>query len=179
MKASAIDNGHESDVSSRELTRQLDGEIAILREELSQLVAELDRRRHEAFDLKLQVKRHASEMLVSGGALLAAAAGLVWFQAWRARRRSGLGFQIQRLRQKLMRLGPAKPAAPEGPGIGRQILTAGVSAAVAAGIKRLVMRSLRGPVITQSRLPNTTDASALDQATARARPPRRGALRLR
>jgi hypothetical protein len=59
------------------------GEIQSLRGELGGLVAELDRRRHEAFDLRLQLRRHpvaaaiaaAGAALVLGGLLAAAVRG--------------------------------------------------------------------------------------------------------
>jgi hypothetical protein len=44
-------------------------------------VAELDRRRHDALDVKLQVKRHALGVSLTGTAL-AAISGLIW---WRIR----------------------------------------------------------------------------------------------
>jgi hypothetical protein len=143
MNSSMIHNGHDSSVSPRELTRQLEGEIAILREELSQLVAELDRRRHEAFDVKLQVKRHAPGLLISGGALIAAAAGFVWFRAWRARRPPGLRTQVHQLREKLVTLVPRTSKQPERPRVITSILTAAANALVAAGIKKLIERGLR------------------------------------
>jgi hypothetical protein len=138
-----IHNGRESSVSPRELTRQLEGEIAILREELSQLVAELDRRRHEALNVKLQVKRHAPGLLISGGALIAAAAGFVWFQTWRSRRLPRVRSQVHQLREKLMALVPRKATQPERPRVINGILTAAANAAVAVGIKKLVERGLR------------------------------------
>ena len=130
-------------VSPRELTRQLEGEIAIVREELSQLVAELDRRRREAFDVRLQVKRHAPEMLISGGALIAAAAGSVWFRAWRSRRPPRLRSQVHQTREKLMPLVQRKSTSPESPRMITSILTSAANAAVAVGIKTLVERGLR------------------------------------
>jgi len=51
----AIDNGPSLEISPQETVRQLNGEIAMLREDLARLVAELDRRRHEAIYVKLQV----------------------------------------------------------------------------------------------------------------------------
>jgi hypothetical protein len=45
--------------SPREEARRLEDEIAKLREELGALVAELDQRRHELTNVKLQVRRHA------------------------------------------------------------------------------------------------------------------------
>ena len=82
------DHATHLEISPRETVRQLDGEITRLREELSGLVAELDRRRHEALDIKLQVKRHWPETILTAAALLTAGAGLVWLAGWRSRRRA-------------------------------------------------------------------------------------------
>jgi hypothetical protein len=46
-------------VTPRENARRLEGEIAGLRDELAGLVAELDRRRHELTDFKLQARRQS------------------------------------------------------------------------------------------------------------------------
>lgn len=55
MNSTTSEDGRVStELSSRENTRQLDGEIAMLRGELGGLVAELDRRRHELFNVRLQ-----------------------------------------------------------------------------------------------------------------------------
>jgi hypothetical protein len=86
MNETTDDRAPRLEISPREAVRQLDGEIARLREELSGLVAELDRRRHEALDIKLQVKRHWLETAVTASALLTAGAGFVWLAAWRRRR---------------------------------------------------------------------------------------------
>ena len=58
-----VDGSSDPGISPRENSRQLEGEIAVLRDELAVLVAELDRRRHELTDFKLQARRHA----VGGG----------------------------------------------------------------------------------------------------------------
>ncbi len=52
MNQTDTGSGNGQARSPRETTRQLDGEIAALREELAGLVAELDRRRHELLDLR-------------------------------------------------------------------------------------------------------------------------------
>ena len=78
MNAAADGHSSESPTFPRAAARQLDGEIAALREELGSLVGELDRRRHEALDVKLQARRHAGGLTVSGVALVAAASGLRW-----------------------------------------------------------------------------------------------------
>lgn len=57
---------------SPELVSRVSGEIDTLRSDIGNLVAELDRRRHELFDLKLQAKRHpvALAVAVAGAALV-------------------------------------------------------------------------------------------------------------
>src|SRR6266536_1873596 len=108
MNQTDTGNGKVQARSPRETTRQLDGEIAALREELAGLVGELDRRRHELLDIKLQAKRHALEMVLTGTALVATAAGFVWLGAWRSRRRQSMRSRAGRLREAFSRM-LAKP----------------------------------------------------------------------
>ena len=65
----------------------LEQEIASLREELGDLVGELDRRRHEAFDLRLQVRRHATLLLVLGTVTVGLAVGGYVMLGYARRRR--------------------------------------------------------------------------------------------
>ncbi len=48
-----------------------------VRTKLLHTVEELDHRRHQAVDLRLQLERHARQLLAMGGILLVATAGLV------------------------------------------------------------------------------------------------------
>lgn len=133
-------NHHSSSLETtpRETVRQLAGEIATLREELAGLVAELDRRRHEALDVKLQVKRHGVEMALTAATLVAAAAGLVWLGAWRSRRREDLLSRTTKLRRAFSRvMGRPEPAAGD-PSLAGRILTATASGAVVALVKKLL-----------------------------------------
>ena len=64
---------------------ELEREVETLRDELGDLVGELDRRRREAFDVRLQVRRHATAVaVVAGAVVLLVGASL----ALRARRRA-------------------------------------------------------------------------------------------
>jgi hypothetical protein len=134
----------------REAARQLGGEIAALRGELDVLVRELDRRRHEALDVKLQLRRHAVGATVTGAAFVAAAAGFVWLGAWRDRRRQRLMSRAGHLRRALSRMIEQPERVAAEPTVPVKILTAAANAAVAAVIKnvleRVVMRALEaGP----------------------------------
>jgi hypothetical protein len=128
--------------SPRETVRQLAGEIATLREELAGLVAELDRRRHEALDVKLQVKRHGVEMALTAAALVAAAAGFVWLGAWRSRRREDLLSRGTKLRRALSRIIDKPDRGAAGPSVTAKILAATSSAAAAALVKKVLDRGV-------------------------------------
>ena len=65
--------------ADRVSARGLEAEADAVRNELTTLVAELDRRRHELFDIKLQLRRHAWSVALSGltaGGIVAAAVAL-------------------------------------------------------------------------------------------------------
>jgi len=71
---------HEPSPSRPVATREpgeIERDIESLRAELGELVGELDRRRHEAFDLRLQLRRHASLIVA-----VAALGGVVVFAAY-------------------------------------------------------------------------------------------------
>jgi hypothetical protein len=108
------DHAHRLEISPREAVRQLDGEIARLREELSGLVAELDRRRHEALDIKLQVKRHGLKTAITAAAVLTVGGGFVWLAAWRPRRRA----------------------------LAKKVLTVAASAGIAAVVRKVLGRGM-------------------------------------
>jgi hypothetical protein len=67
---------------------ELEHQIEDLRTELGALVQELDRRRHDAFDLRLQLRRHARAVAIVSGLL----ALLVARRVWIVRRRRAGGF---------------------------------------------------------------------------------------
>jgi len=136
-------DGHPAQSASPdEAVRKLGAEIAAVREELGGLVAELDRRRHEMLDLKLQARRHAVGLTVSAASVLGAAAGVVWIGAWRARRRGRLLSRAVRLRDAVERMidRPDRVAA-EQPVPGK-IITAAATAAVATIINRVLGRAV-------------------------------------
>jgi hypothetical protein len=142
LSSAAGPAGRGVDPSSRATTRQLEGEIAVLREELSGLVAELDRRRHELLDVKLQVQRHAGRLALTGVALVSAASGLVWLGKWRAQRRARVLSRAGRLREAVSRMidKPERVAAEAT--IPGKILTAAATAAVATLVKKGLERAV-------------------------------------
>ena len=144
MNSTTRGNGKgNSEASLQESTRQLDGEIASLREELAGLVAELDRRRHELLDVKLQARRHALGMALTSVALLATASGFVWLGTWHSRRRRTTLSRVGRLREAISRMIDRPERVAAEPGVPARILTAAANAAVATAIKKMLERGFQ------------------------------------
>jgi len=123
--------------------QQLEAEIAALRDELGALVAELDRRRHDLLDVRLQLRRHAWQIAIAGVGFSTAIAGLVWLGTSRAQRGRGLLSRASRLREGLARMveRPERVAAEQT--VVGKLLTAAATAAVAAAAKKVVDRVVR------------------------------------
>src|SRR5262249_61643726 len=95
--------GHDTP-NPRATARELGVEIAAVRYELDELLAELDRRRHELFDVRLQLRRHALGATLTTLAFVATAAAGVGLSVWRQRRRERLTAQAGRLRYAIARM---------------------------------------------------------------------------
>jgi hypothetical protein len=121
------------------------GEIDVLRHELGGLVAELDRRRHEALDLRLQVSRHpvlVAAVATAGALLLGGAIALIVREA-RERRKPTR--KARDIRDALGRLVERPREVASQPSIGNKIATA-VGVAIATTLaKRLMERSMPPP----------------------------------
>ncbi|HSF06949.1 MAG TPA: hypothetical protein VLG10_14275 [Methylomirabilota bacterium] len=140
--------------SPRETVRQRQAEVTALQEDLGQLVSELDRRRREALDVKLQLRRHGPEIALTSVALVGAAAGLVWLSIWRDRRRQRLGARLGRVQSTLSRAiaGPARGGAE--PPVIERIAVAAANAAAAILIRKVLERVVHH--VTERRRPAET-----------------------
>jgi hypothetical protein len=101
----------------QERAREIVGEIVDIRNQLDRTLSELDRRRHEATDLRLQIRRHPAVAAGVALGILAAASGVVAL-AVIARRRERPASKARSLRRALGRAyeNPHKVARPE-PGL--------------------------------------------------------------
>lgn len=125
--------------------RKLEKEIEHLRTRLDRSLAELDRRRHELTDVKLQLRRHP-QVAVGAGVVLLALAGGVVFAVWRARKREELPAKARRIRIAIGRAveKPHKVARGEAP-VWEKILAA-VGTTVAVSLtKKLIERAWQKP----------------------------------
>ncbi|HEX9400401.1 MAG TPA: hypothetical protein VF912_09850 [Anaeromyxobacter sp.] len=119
------------------------GEIDVLRSELGGLVGELDRRRHEAMDVRLQMSRHPIVVAVVAtvaSLVLGSALGLA-VRGRRQRRRPS--FRARETRRALGRLFEHPDRVAAEPSIASKVATAVVVAVATALAKRLVDRSIR------------------------------------
>ena len=96
--------------------REIERDIEHLRSRLDKSLAELDRRRHELTDVRLQMQRHPG-VFVGAGAVVALMIGGVAFAVWRSRKREELPQKAKRLRIAVGRAvdDPKKVARGEAP----------------------------------------------------------------
>ncbi|MGH7314336.1 MAG: hypothetical protein ACREJV_14260, partial [Candidatus Rokuibacteriota bacterium] len=129
--------------SPRETVRLLEGQITGLRGELGELVTELDRRRHEALDVKLQVRRHAREITLAGVVVVGVAAGVVWANVWRSRRRQRFGARMGRFQHAMSRMIERPERVAAEPTVTKKMLVAVATAAAATLIKKVLERGVQ------------------------------------
>lgn len=120
--------------------RRVSGEIDTLRQELGRLVAELDRRRHELLDLRLQVRKHPGLVIAAAGAAALLLGGLVGVAVRRRRQHERPTTRAREARRALARLldHPERVAAE--PNLALKIATAAGVAAGSVVARRLAER---------------------------------------
>jgi hypothetical protein len=117
------------------------GEIDLIRNELGGLVAELDRRRHEAFDVRLQLTRHP--LVVAGVATVVALAvgGAIALAVRSARQRESPGARARDVRAALGRIADKPRRIGAEPSIRTKLLTALLLAVATTMAKRMTERA--------------------------------------
>jgi len=123
-------------------THHIEGEIAEIRGRLDQSLAELDRRRHEATDVKLQIRRHPGAVAVAGGVVLLLLGGVA-YAIWASRQRERPVNKAKRLKLALSRMiaEPEKVARAE-PTVPVKILAAAGTAAATILTKKIIGRAV-------------------------------------
>jgi hypothetical protein len=117
-------------------------EIDVLRRELGGLVAELDRRRHEALDLRLQLRRHPILLGTVAVVTALAVSGAVALVVHGARQRRRPTTRARDVRDALARVIEHPREVASLPSVSTKIATA-VGVAIATTIaKRLLVRSM-------------------------------------
>jgi hypothetical protein len=119
----------------------IEREIRGLRMELDQLINELDRRRHELLDVKLQVRRHAVPITLAAAGLVLATAAKVAYAVWRRRHQRTFVARAGRLRDAVSRMIETPERVAVDPP--RAQLLSSVGSAVAAVVARELVDLLR------------------------------------
>jgi hypothetical protein len=135
-------NTAEGKPPPRAMAETLGSEVAMVRAELDSLLAELDRRRHAALDVRLQLRRHALGATLTSLAFVGTAAESVWLGGWRRRRHDRLIARAGRFRQAISRMIERPERVGAEPTMAGKIATATVSAGVAALIKKALARGV-------------------------------------
>lgn len=81
------DSEREADQEAERPPVEIEQEIEDLRAELTTLVREIDRRRHEALDLRLQLRRHGPTIVIGLGAVALTFVAASSLASYRRRRR--------------------------------------------------------------------------------------------
>lgn len=125
-------------MTGEEAVGRVEGEIDTLRGELTGLVAELDRRRHEAFDLRLQLQRHpvAAAVAAVAAALVVGGALAIVVRGRRERRRPSV--RAREARRALARLLDHPDRVAAEPSAAVRIATAALSVAATTLVKRFI-----------------------------------------
>ena len=119
--------------------------VELVRQRLDATIRELDRRRHDAFDVRRQLQRHALPVI---GGVVALAATVAALTVWALRRRMArhrLMPRMHRLRQAVGRM-VDKPdrVARENPNVVRKIAAAAGTTAATMLAKKLMKRAGAG-----------------------------------
>lgn len=124
-------------VEEKKAPREIEREIEHLRTRLDRSLAELDRRRHELTDVKLQMRKHP-RVFIGAGAVVALMIGGVAFAIWRARERQKPLAKAHRLRIAIGRAVDQPQLVANEPSVGQKIAAAvGTTVAVTVAKKLL------------------------------------------
>jgi len=124
--------------------REIESDIEHLRRRLDRSLAELDRRRHELTDVRLQVRRHPMVAVAAGVTVLALLGGIA-YAVWASRQRNKPVSKARRLKHALSRMidEPHKVAKSE-PTVPEKILAAAGTAAATILVKKMMERAFDG-----------------------------------
>jgi hypothetical protein len=130
------DPAHEAD--------RLQHDIEAIRGNLGGLIGELDHRRHEVLDLRLQLRRHAIPVAIGAAALLGLIGGGIALHVVRKRRREALPSRLRRLRQAVARMIDAPDRVAKGdPHMALKIATSAGTAGASIVGRRLAERLVK------------------------------------
>jgi hypothetical protein len=127
-------------------SRRIASEIHTLRNEIGDLVGELDRRRREALDLRAQLRRHPLAASLVGLGLAAVLGGAVALLVYGSRRKQRRTYKARQLRVALNQMMKYPERVARGaPPPSEKILVALGTAVASLLVKRAFARAMPGP----------------------------------
>jgi hypothetical protein len=127
-------------IEEKKPPREIEREIEHLRTRLDRSLAELDRRRHELTDLKLQMRKHP-QVFIGAGTVVALMLGGIGFAIWRAQERKKPVARAHRLRIAVGRAVDHPQRVANEPSVGQKIVAAVGSAVAVSLAKKLLDRA--------------------------------------
>ncbi len=140
-----------SDVKGRgaDGPRGLEHQVEDIRSNIDHIVDELDRRRHDLFDWRLQLRTHARTLGILAAVLAVTMAGTIAFSIWQSRRRARPLVKAKRWRSAVSHvIDHPEALVRRDASVGKKALTAAASAFSAGVAKRAAEQFMerRAPV---------------------------------
>jgi hypothetical protein len=110
---------------------RLEHDVEKIRDALGEVVGELDRRRHELTDWRLQLRKHVGLLAAVGVGIVAVIGVAVGVKVWRGRRKPRRRFNVS-----------FRPPPPVPESFGHKALSAGAAAAIAVVAKAVAKRAV-------------------------------------
>jgi hypothetical protein len=134
-------NAEKAEKAEPRPPREIERDIEHLRTRLDRSLAELDRRRHELTDIKLQMRRHPVVFIGAGAAVVLLLGG-VGFAIYRSRKREEMPEKAKRLRIAIGRAAdePHKVARGDAPVWEKIVAAVGTTIAVSL-TKKIIERT--------------------------------------
>ena len=131
----------KTDVNVEASPESLEQEVEAIRGNVTQIASELDHRRHELFDWRLQLRKHASAIALAATAAALLVGGTIGWRTWHRRRNTRPLNKVRQLRLAFLRVvaHPERVARPQ-PSLGAKALSAAVTGTVGVLAKSLTQR---------------------------------------
>jgi len=129
----------KTDVNVEASPEFLEQEVQAIRGNVTQIASELDLRRHELFDWRLQLRKHASAIALAATAAALLIGGTIGWRTWRRRSRPLNKARQLRLAFSRVVAHPERVARPS-PSLGTKALSAAVTGSVGVLAKSLTQR---------------------------------------
>ena len=125
----------------RQEVERLEHDVDLIRANLGDLLGELNSRRREAFDLRMQLRHHAGRLVLVGAVVIAVVAGGIALAVSRRRYHRSFRARADRLGKAFRRaLAHPEHVAERRPSVPRKVAAAGGSALASAIGKRIAKR---------------------------------------